>query len=91
MMPSPSFGSHASATQLAALVLNFDQPLAIGGMIVDAPIGRKADSPWTKRRRSAFSKLAEKLIARCTRNIHAQIERCALQQRRPFGLRHERR
>src|SRR5688572_31711163 len=58
-------------------------------MVVDATVGRKADSPGADRSRYRAWELIEHLVATCSRHVDAEVHRSPLQQRRPFGIGHQ--
>ena len=70
--------------QLAALVLHLDEAFGKDGTVVNAAVGRKPQAPGADAGLLRLGKLRKQRIARRAGNIYAQVERCALQQRRPF-------
>ena len=81
----PIFRLTGQRNQLAALVLYLEQALLECGMIVQARIGRKTQTPWTDACRLGSLDLAEQLLAMDPRDIGPEVDRRPFQQCGPLS------
>ena len=79
------FGAAGDRDELAAFILDLDQTLGEGRMIVDAAVRWQPNAPRAERCRHRAFELAEKLVAARPGGIHPQVQRSALEQCGPFA------
>ena len=70
--------------ELAALVLDLDKPGFVSGMIVDPAVDWQAQAPRAELRQSRAWNLLHELLARSSRRVHSEVERCPVQECGPF-------
>ena len=81
----PSARLAGQRDQLAAFVLDLDQAVGEGRMIVDPGVGRQPQAPGAERASAPRRRIASSIaLAAGPRDIDPQVERRALEQRRPF-------